>query len=914
MRKLWTIIIAGFVLSLSATFASSDESARSFPKDTTQYARPAVPNDVGAQPPGTAAAAGAVSLVRIVDTVVNNTDPNLKNNDTFNDGETSIAVNPANPNEIVISAFSGSWGANAPIWHSTDSGQTWTKRFTIPAPPGVGGVAGCPCDQVFDYGRNNVLYGAFLTGGPENIYTGSTTNPASAAAWSWWLVGGVAQSSNSVATSIGNADQPWLLRNNGIGSGGNEDVYAAYDDFGTNPVNTRVSVSVNKVPPQFPVGSDKLTGSAAGAINPGHRMAQDPRTGWIYSLHQNCITNCATLAANPKTIQYFLNRSVDEGMTWALNGSANGIVVATADSTQPQPKFGTVNALLGGVLHAAVDPTTSDLYYVYGNRDASGNNRLAIRRVFDNGSGGVTIGAETFVVSGTVQAALPSVAVNGQGMVGVFYYTFNGIVGGFPQFSTWLAVSTDQGASFNTQLLATFLSPATDNADPRQRVFGDYVQTKAVGDCFYGSFTGNGAAFGRSTANNDPVFFQACAPPLPPVVASISPNTGPADGGTGVTITGTRLTGTTSVTFGGSLAIGVSVVNDTTVTANTPAHAAGTVDVTVISDHGLGTKLGAFTYFGVSATCTLASQFGDFNGDSRSDLLLRRSSDGMLVQYLLNGFQFTSVQLLGVVGLEWTLAAVADFNGDGMADMLFRRNSDGMLSLYLLNGSQVLAAQLLGIVGLEWDLVGTADFNGDGRADMVFRRKSDGMLSLYLINGFQILQAELLGAVGVDWRVRAVADFNGDGRADILFRRDSDGMMSLYLFSGFQLLGAQLLGAVGTDWNLLGARDFNGDGKADILFRRSSDGVLSLYLMNGFQILQAQSLGAVGLDWNLLGLGDFNGDGRSDMLFRRTSDGQLAMYLMNGFQIIGAQVIGTIGNEWTACYGQPPLSVASRVK
>jgi hypothetical protein len=419
------------------------------------------------------------------------------------------------------------------------------------------------------------------------------------------LVGGVAQRTNSVATSINNADQPWLLRNRGIGSGANEDVYVAYDDFGTNPVNMRVSASVNNVPPQFPAGSDKLTGSTAGAINPGHRLAQDPRTGWIYSLHQNCIVNCATLAANPKTIQYFLNRSVDEGVTWALNGSPNGIVVATADSTQPQPKFGTVNALLGGVLHAAVDPMTSDLYYVYGNRDASGNNRLAIRRVFDNGSGGVTVGAETFVVSGTVQAALPSVAVNEQGMVGVFYYTFNGIVSGFPQFSTWFAISTDKAATFSTQLLATFLSPATDNADPRQRVFGDYVQTKSVGDCFYGSFTGNGAAFGRSTANNDPIFFQACAPPPQP------------------------------------------------------------------------------------ATCTLGSYFGDFNGDGRSDLLFRRSSDGQISQYLMNGFQFTSVQLLGAVGLEWTLAAVADFNGDGMADLLFRRN-DGMLSLFLLNGSQIL--------------------------------------------------------------------------------------------------------------------------------------------------------------------------------------------------------------------------------
>src|SRR5262249_15832033 len=143
-------------------------------------------------------------------------------------------------------------------------------------------------------------------------------------------------------------------------------------------------------------------------------------------------------------------------------------------------------------------------------------NRLAIRRVFDNGSGGVTVGSENFVVSGTVTAALPQVAVNNQGMVGVFYYTFNGMVGGFPQFSTLLATSSDPGPPFQPPPFATFPSRGVDNADPRQRVFGDYMQMKAVANCFYGSFTGNGAAFGRATSNNDPIFFKACG-------ASVSP-------------------------------------------------------------------------------------------------------------------------------------------------------------------------------------------------------------------------------------------------------------------------------------------------------------------------------------------------------------------------------------------------------
>lgn len=57
-----------------------------------------------------------------------------------------------------------------------------------------------------------------------------------------------------------------------------------------------------------------------------------------------------------------------------------------------------------------------------------------------------------------------------------------------------------------------------------------------------------------------------------PVVTNVSPNTGPYAGGTSVTITGTNFTGATAVSFGGIPAASFTVVNDTTITATTPAH------------------------------------------------------------------------------------------------------------------------------------------------------------------------------------------------------------------------------------------------------------------------------------------------------------------------------------------------------
>src|SRR5205823_2234592 len=167
---------------------------------------------------------------------------------------------------------------------------------------------------------------------------------------------------------------------------------------------------------------------------------------------------------------------------------------------------------LAGVDHAAVDPNNGDVYYAYGNRDAgTGNNRLAIRRIQDDGGGGVTVGPE----NRSSRSRFPSVAVTSNGTVGVFYYTFDGFSPDFPIFSAHLAQSTDQGVTFSDQVLLTFLSSAADNGNSRQRVLGDYMQMKAAGNCFYGAFTGNGVPFGRPFANHDPIFFKACVVPTP---------------------------------------------------------------------------------------------------------------------------------------------------------------------------------------------------------------------------------------------------------------------------------------------------------------------------------------------------------------------------------------------------------------
>ncbi|WP_269854726.1 IPT/TIG domain-containing protein [Streptomyces sp. RPT161] len=75
-----------------------------------------------------------------------------------------------------------------------------------------------------------------------------------------------------------------------------------------------------------------------------------------------------------------------------------------------------------------------------------------------------------------------------------------------------------------------------------------------------------------------------------PVLSSIAPASGPASGGTTVTLTGTGLTRVTAVRFGSTAATSFTVVSDTHISAVAPA-GSGTVQVTVITPGGTSNGL-----------------------------------------------------------------------------------------------------------------------------------------------------------------------------------------------------------------------------------------------------------------------------------------------------------------------------------
>jgi formylglycine-generating enzyme required for sulfatase activity len=98
----------------------------------------------------------------------------------------------------------------------------------------------------------------------------------------------------------------------------------------------------------------------------------------------------------------------------------------------------------------------------------------------------------------------------------------------------------------------------------------------------------------------------------PPIsLTAITPAEGPSTGGTAIVISGTNLTGVTSVTIGGAAATAVVVVSPNTVTAVTPAREVGARDVVATAGLRSAVKVGGFTYTQPLAWATVLQQNPD---------------------------------------------------------------------------------------------------------------------------------------------------------------------------------------------------------------------------------------------------------------------------------------------------------------
>lgn len=231
---------------------------------------------------------------------------------------------------------------------------------------------------------------------------------------------------------------------------------------------------------------------------------------------------------------------------------------------------------------------------------------------------------------------------------------------------------------------------------------------------------------------------------------------------------------------------------------------------------------------------------------------------------------------------EWLFAAAGDFNGDGRDDVLLRR-TDGRWAYYPMDGGTVADAGR-GWANItkspDWRPVGVGDFNDDGRDDVLLRR-ADGVWRYYAMDGRRVVAEESGPAnlpQSLDWRLAGTGDFDGDGRADVLLRH-VEGSWQLHPMQGRRIVPGQTSNPDLTGdraWRFMAIGDFNADGRDDVLLRHTS-GRWRWQTSTGDTVASYSAAMPRDWRWRFNAVGDLDRDGSDDVLLRHV-DGRWRTY------------------------------------
>lgn len=161
-----------------------------------------------------------------------------------------------------------------------------------------------------------------------------------------------------------------------------------------------------------------------------------------------------------------------------------------------------------------------------------------------------------------------------------------------------------------------------------------------------------------------------------PTVASFSPTSGPATGGTSVTISGSNFQQGATVRFGAVNAGAVTFVNSGSLSAIAPAQAAGSVAITVTNPDGQSANRTGYTYTAVSGV-SITSVTPASGGTSGNEVVtIAGTGFASGAQVLIGGERATNVAVTPTSITASTPLGRSDFANTMIVDVEVR-NPDG---------------------------------------------------------------------------------------------------------------------------------------------------------------------------------------------------------------------------------------------
>ncbi len=402
------------------------------------------------------------------------------------EAEPTIAVNPTNPDNIVVSFIHFGLDSRQSIYHTFDAGETWTRTvfrmdslflndFVDIAVVDRGGA-----DPVLAFDKTGKLYYVWLYSG-----LGATNNFLVATYWAWSDDGGVSfqvaeekydrlLAFNDVSTFEGAFfDKPWLAvdKTNGDHSGTVYlQVFAFVNENHIIDIPLSSSIVLYKTPDMITFDSYEVVLDDLVPVSDGIAQLQFAN---VYVdqegvLHSSTI-GYASGGIGSNKIYHCTSSNASQSFSDLISASdvkydGEGII----SSGNPMPD-------------AVTNPVSGTVHMIYGVRDLDGESGQ-YHRSSDGGATwtaasdlGSTIGA------GSTEMFFPSIAVDEvSGRISIAYMGRDSDV----EWNYYVTSSTDDGATWDEPCLVSTLSSNFQNFS-QMAFFGDYWETKLVGDKTY---------------------------------------------------------------------------------------------------------------------------------------------------------------------------------------------------------------------------------------------------------------------------------------------------------------------------------------------------------------------------------------------------------------------------------------------
>jgi hypothetical protein len=416
----------------------------------------------------------AVSTVTVVNMI-----PRSLSRETNQDSEPSITANPANPLEIVGTAFTPDpmGGGFAPIFFSTDGGNTWQLNSIVPSAAGNGSTADISLAFASSGGG---LYGGILRQSSINFETLRTTTFS-------------APTPMSILGSRPDNDQPFI---HAITNAGHDRVYIGNNDFEASPQTATIDVSMdatvnNPVFQKVRIEARNTAGQNGPQIRPVAHADGTAYAAFYGWRSQSGSFQGNTLVVNSDVVVVRDDHGgsgatpfqdlKDPGDSLAGCLVVKGTRVPFRQSGSPASG----QQRIGGTLSIAVDPRpnqSSTVFLAWCDRQGQSDFTLHVRQSTDRGQ--TWSPSDLLAVTNATNAAL---AINNQGIIGLLYQQLAGVAAN-ARWTTHFR-RTQDGVNWSDLVLAD--TPAMTPIKTFDPYLGDYAHVVSVGRDFHGIFSAN---------------------------------------------------------------------------------------------------------------------------------------------------------------------------------------------------------------------------------------------------------------------------------------------------------------------------------------------------------------------------------------------------------------------------------------